>query len=536
MHRHAVGDRRAPGGVGAGVEIAGEVDRRQPCRRASRRPACDHARRDGAWSSPSSIRRANRPCAPAGSGARRRRRGRAAPRGRASPPKPPPTAVGMMRTALRRDAEDRGDVVAVHVGRLGAGLDLDAVADAPGKAGLGLDIGVLDEAGLEGALDDDRRLGASAASTSPRATRPRDQHVAGPVRRAGGGAGRPARVACPSGRQRLPGDRKAARSRLSTPSLADDGATASPRKRASPSAKTGWSAKARDARRSSCARARRAAVKTAAIPGWAPTKASRSPSANARGGAASGWPAAPACRPGARRRRILRFPRPSRRRRGAAAGRRPPRRRRAGQGARSARQGSGSPRRCVPSSASRGPEVEPQARRRAVASSRRAPLRCRERRPWRRRILLGLGDQPCDELVFGDLVRDLSRFTIRKPWPFPAAIPRSASRASPGPFTTQPITATRSGTVMPFFSSASFTCFVAAQDVDLGATARRAGDQIEAAPAQSQRLQDRGTDLDLLDGIVGERNPDRVADALGEERPDPDGALHAPPSASDPPR
>src|SRR5699024_7917441 len=35
------------------------------------------------------------------------------------------------------------------------------------------------------------------------------------------------------------------------------------------------------------------------------------------------------------------------------------------------------------------------------------------------------------------------------PLPFPEATPRSASRASPGPFTTHPITATRSGTSIP---------------------------------------------------------------------------------------
>ena len=29
VHRHAVGDRRSPGGVGAGVEIGGEVHRRE---------------------------------------------------------------------------------------------------------------------------------------------------------------------------------------------------------------------------------------------------------------------------------------------------------------------------------------------------------------------------------------------------------------------------------------------------------------------------------------------------------------------------
>ena len=35
------------------------------------------------------------------------------------------------------------------------------------------------------------------------------------------------------------------------------------------------------------------------------------------------------------------------------------------------------------------------------------------------------------------------------PLPLPEATPRSASRASPGPLTTQPMTATRSGTSMP---------------------------------------------------------------------------------------
>ena len=70
-------------------------------------------------------------------------------------PKPPPTAVGMMRTCVGRDAENLRDVVAIHIGRLRAGLDFDAVADAAREAGLRLDIGVLDEAGLERALDDD---------------------------------------------------------------------------------------------------------------------------------------------------------------------------------------------------------------------------------------------------------------------------------------------------------------------------------------------------------------------------------------------
>ncbi len=42
-----------------------------------------------------------------------------------------------------------------------------------------------------------------------------------------------------------------------------------------------------------------------------------------------------------------------------------------------------------------------------------------------------------------------SPFTKICPLPLPEATPRSASRASPGPLTTQPITATRNGTSMP---------------------------------------------------------------------------------------
>ena len=71
---------------------------------------------------------------------------------------------------LRRDAENLRDVVAVHIGRLRAGLDFDAVADAPREAGLGLDIGVLDEAGLELALDDD--VGVGRAPPRRRRARP----------------------------------------------------------------------------------------------------------------------------------------------------------------------------------------------------------------------------------------------------------------------------------------------------------------------------------------------------------------------------
>ena len=61
-------------------------------------------------------------------------------------------------------AEHVGDLVPVHMRRLGGGRDLQPAAGAARPARLGLDIGVLDEGGLEAALDDDvgfgeRRLG-----------------------------------------------------------------------------------------------------------------------------------------------------------------------------------------------------------------------------------------------------------------------------------------------------------------------------------------------------------------------------------------
>ena len=46
------------------------------------------------------------------------------------PPKPPPTEVGMIRTSVTGMPRIRSDLVAVHVGGLGAGDDFDAVADA----------------------------------------------------------------------------------------------------------------------------------------------------------------------------------------------------------------------------------------------------------------------------------------------------------------------------------------------------------------------------------------------------------------------
>ena len=65
------------------------------------------------------------------------------------------------------------------------------------------------------------------------------------------------------------------------------------------------------------------------------------------------------------------------------------------------------------------------------------------------------------------------------PLPLPEATPRSASRASPGPLTTQPMTATRSGTVRPFQTGGHLVG--EGVDVDLGAPARRARHDLQTA-------------------------------------------------------
>ena len=56
---------------------------------------------------------------------------------------------------LGRDPQNLGDAVAIQIGRLGAGLDFDAVPHAPGKTGLRFDISVLDKTRLKNSVDDD---------------------------------------------------------------------------------------------------------------------------------------------------------------------------------------------------------------------------------------------------------------------------------------------------------------------------------------------------------------------------------------------
>ena len=166
VHRHAVGDRRAPGGVGAGVEIGGEIHRRETSV-AHRADPCDHARRMAlgrrhdqfAARIDHAYRTIEQPRGDRDEGLNRQIELRAKPA--ADRRRDDPHLLG-------RDAQDLRNVVAIHIGRLRAGLDLDAVADAASKARLGLDIGVLDKARLESAFDHDIRRGEARCDIAAR--------------------------------------------------------------------------------------------------------------------------------------------------------------------------------------------------------------------------------------------------------------------------------------------------------------------------------------------------------------------------------
>ena len=108
---------------------------------------------------------------------------------------------------LARQAQDARGLVAVHGRGLGAGVDLDAVADPLRPSGLRLDVGVLDEGGGEGALRPMRRRRQRARSVALLEGAAR-QHVVGLVGVDGRGAGGQRRLDAGERRQRLPGDRQ----------------------------------------------------------------------------------------------------------------------------------------------------------------------------------------------------------------------------------------------------------------------------------------------------------------------------------------
>ena len=110
------------------------------------------------------------------------------------------------------------------------------------------------------------------------------------------------------------------------------------------------------------------------------------------------------------------------------------------------------------------------------------------------------------------------------PTPLPAATPTSASRASPGPFTTQPMTATFTGDVMS--RKTPLDLGGDRHEVDLAAPAGGARDQLRPATADVERREDLPRHADLLLGIGRERDAQRVADAVREQRAEAHGRLH----------
>ncbi len=62
--------------------------------------------------------------------------------------------------------------------------------------------------------------------------------------------------------------------------------------------------------------------------------------------------------------------------------------------------------------------------------------------------------------------------------------------------------------------------------LDLDAAAGGAGDERGAVPAQVQRVEDVAADRYLFLGVGGQRDADRVADALRQQDADADGAAH----------
>ena len=171
VDRHPPGDRRSPGGVGAGVEIGARGEGPEAAFRIAaearpdaRRMALGRARHAlGAL-----VDQGDRPL-DQGRGEREQRLHReielaaeAAAAGRGQDAHP-----------LRRDAQHARGLVAVEIGRLRRDVDLDPLADAARPAGLGLDVGMLDEGRGELALGDrralrERGLAVARADDAPR--------------------------------------------------------------------------------------------------------------------------------------------------------------------------------------------------------------------------------------------------------------------------------------------------------------------------------------------------------------------------------
>ena len=150
VHRHAVGDGRPPRGIGAGVEVRRHLAGEQPALGIAAEPGGDArgmALGRGRHALRPRVDQGDRP-------AELPRRHRHQRLDREVELAAEAAAAGRRHDAHRLGPQPHDDrhLVAVHVGRLGRDMDLDAIAHALGPAGLGLDIGVLDEGGLEHAL------------------------------------------------------------------------------------------------------------------------------------------------------------------------------------------------------------------------------------------------------------------------------------------------------------------------------------------------------------------------------------------------
>ena len=114
-------------------------------------------------------------------------------------------------------------------------------------------------------------------------------------------------------------------------------------------------------------------------------------------------------------------------------------------------------------------------------------------------------------------------------WPFclPAAMPMSASRASPGSVDHAAHHRHLDGQVQ--LLERLLGLLGHGDDVDLGPAARRAGDEVEAlALPEAERLEQLAAGPGLLDRVGGQREADGVADALGQQGADAGGALDQP--------
>ena len=105
----------------------------------------------------------------------------AAPRGRASSRSRRPSAEGTMRTRSGGRPRTRGGVGAVHVGRLGAGVDLDALARPARRRRPRARYRRARRSAVSTVASATVRGAARAASASPRADQAAGQQVAGAV-------------------------------------------------------------------------------------------------------------------------------------------------------------------------------------------------------------------------------------------------------------------------------------------------------------------------------------------------------------------